>query len=83
MINYVQLDNLPGTSNFLLNVLWDKNQKMTLNELMESVNTEFSKHWDKKEIRQFLNLLIRQDYVEVHRKGLKVYYAALGSDYQL
>lgn len=83
MIDYVQLDNLPGTSNFLLNILWDKNQEMTLNELMESVNKEFSKNWAKKDIHQFLNLLVRQDYVEVRRKGFKTYYIALGSDYEL
>lgn len=34
-------------------------------------------------IQEFVNLLVRMDYVEKKRHGLRVYYAALGSDYEL
>lgn len=47
MTNYVRLDNLPDTPNHLLNILWDRNCEMTLVELTEAVNEDFSKHWKK------------------------------------
>ena len=67
----VFLDNLPDTANMILNILWDRNEEMCTAELTEAVN------------EVYINLLIRMDYVEKKRHGLRVYYTALGSDYEL
>ena len=83
MIDYVELENLPTTSNHLLNILWDRNCAMRLPELANAVNSEFSTQWNKQDIRDFVRFLILADYVERKRSGFHIYYAALGMDYEL
>lgn len=83
MSEYVQLNNIPATANSLLNILWEKNRPMTANELTKTYNQSTSKNWEAREIRQFLNLLVRYDYIEATRHGLKIYYSALGDEYTL
>lgn len=83
MSNYIQLDNIPATANSLLNILWEQNRAMTLSELTKLYNQSTSKSWSQREIRHFLNLLIRFDYIESKRHGLALYYSALGSEYEL
>lgn len=77
------LDNLPDTANMILNILWDKNEEMCTAELTEAVNEVYNRRWEKGLIQEFINLLIRMDYVEKKRHGFRVYYTALGSDYEL
>lgn len=52
-------------------------------ELTEAVNEVYNRRWEKGLIQEFINLLIRMDYVEKKRHGFRVYYTALGSDYKL
>lgn len=52
-------------------------------ELTDAVNEVYNRRWEKNMIQEFINLLIRMDYVEKKRHGLRVYYAALGADYEL
>lgn len=75
---YVRMDNMRDTESYLLNILWDRNQAMKLDGLTAAVNSEYSVNRNKKEIRCFLQRLIKFDYVEKERRGLKVYYKALG-----
>ncbi len=77
------LDNLPDTANMILNILWDKNEEMCTAELTEAVNEVYNRRWEKGLIQEFINLLIQMDYVEKKRHGFRVYYTALGSDYEL
>lgn len=77
------LDNLPDTANMILNILWDRNEEMCTDELTEAVNEVYNRRWEKGLIQEFINLLIRMDYVEKKRHGFRVYYTALGSDYKL
>lgn len=79
----VFLDNLPDTANTILNILWDRNEEMCTAELTEAVNEVYNRRWEKGLIQEFINLLIRMDYVEKKRHGFRVYYTALGSDYKL
>lgn len=76
----VFLDNLLQTANYILNVLWDKNVPMTATQLTEAVNSEYETQWERKEIQEFIKLLVTEDYVDVKRKGLRLYYYALGID---
>lgn len=69
--------------NMILNILWDKNEEMCTAELTEAVNEVYNRRWEKGLIQEFINLLIRMDYVEKKRHGFRVYYTALGSDYEL
>lgn len=80
MIDYIQLDTLPNTSNHLLNILWDRNHEMTLDELTEAVNAEFSTHWEKAEVKKFAQQLVFKSYAVVKYHGFKKYYMALGAD---
>lgn len=66
-----------------LNILWDRNEEMCTAELTEAVNEVYNRRWEKGLIQEFINLLIRMDYVEKKRHGFRVYYTALGSDYEL
>lgn len=76
----VFLDNLPRTANYILNVLWDRNAPMTIAELTEAVNEKYETQWERKDIQKFVRLLINGDYVDVKRKGLHIYYYALGME---
>lgn len=73
----VFLDNLPDTANMILNILWDRNEEMCTAELTEAVNEVYNRRWEKGLIQEWM------DYVEKKRHGFRVYYTALGSDYEL
>ncbi len=77
---YVEMDNMPKTSCQLLNILWAENRALTLEELTELLNTNFSGTWPKHDVMQFLRQLLIGDYAEKRRRGLKTYYAALGCE---
>lgn len=74
MIECVMLDTLPEKANLILNILWDRNHPMSVTELIEAL---------KEEVQDYLRFLLASDYAEKKRKGLKVLYAALGSEYTL
>jgi predicted transcriptional regulator len=83
MENYVELDNIPETACRVLNVLWQQNCELTVSELTETVNEIFGTSWSKGDIRQFVTLLVMEEYVERRRRGLRSYYIALGADFEL
>lgn len=76
----VYLDNLSDTANRVLNVLWDRNDEMSMEELLDAVNTEFHLHKEKSDITEVVRYLVRQEYIEKKRHGLKVRYIALGAE---
>lgn len=86
MIECVMLDTLPEKANLILNILWDRNHPMSVTELIEALKAlkeEFSLSCEKEEVQDYLRFLLASDYAEKKRKGLKVLYAALGSEYTL
>lgn len=80
MENDVILDNLPQTSNLLLNILWDRNKAMTLDEMTEVLKAEYEVDMDRKRVSEFVRVLVFGDYVNKRRKGFHVYYSALGME---
>lgn len=76
----VILDNLPRTANYILNVLWDRNALMTIAELTEAVNEKYETQWKCRDVQKFVRLLVNGDYVVSKRKGLRLYYCALGME---
>ena len=78
----VFLDNLPDTANMILNILWDRNRGMRTNELTQAVNETYHRAWENEVIQEFANLLVGHGYVEKKRRGLRIYYMALGADYE-
>ena len=78
----VFLDNLPDTANMILNILWDRNRGMRTNELTQAVNETYHRAWENEVIQEFANLLVGCGYVEKKRRGLRIYYMALGADYE-
>lgn len=80
MDNEVFLDNLPRTSNRILNILWDRNRAMTAVELTEALKAEYETTMECKEVQEFIKVLVNRDYVDKKRKGFRVYYCALGMD---
>lgn len=79
----VILDNLPATANMIMNILWEENREMTVPELTEAVNREYHTHWEKRDIKQFAEFLVHSDYAEKRYRRWKVYYIALGADFEL
>ncbi len=59
---YVFLDNLPETANQILNVLWIENREMSVEEMTERVNQEFSTNRDWETVKQFLKMFVKWDY---------------------
>lgn len=80
MENEVFLDNLPRTANLLLNILWDRNRAMTLDELTEALNVEYEVDVDRKRVLEFVKALVNHDYVNKRWKGFHIYYSALGME---
>lgn len=72
-----------GHSQYDLKYSVGQNEEMCTAELTEAVNEVYNRRWEKGLIQEFINLLIRMDYVEKKRHGFRVYYTALGSDYEL
>ena len=64
-------------------------ESVFLDNLPDTANMILNILWDRNEemctaeLTEFINLLIRMDYVEKKRHGFRVYYTALGSDYEL
>jgi hypothetical protein len=52
-------------------------------DVSDGVKEEFSLNCEKEEVQDYLRFLLASDYAEKKRKGLKVLYAALGSEYTL
>lgn len=78
----VFLDTLPDAANMILNILWERNEKMCTAELMAAVNEIYHRRWEKRFIQESVNLLIRMDYVKKKRQGFHVYYIALGTEFE-
>lgn len=74
---------IAGEGEFNFEYLWDRNHPMSVTELIEALKEEFSLNCEKEEVQDYLRFLLASDYVEKKRKGLKVLYAALGSEYTL
>ena len=51
MMQYVELGNVPEEANHLINILWDRNRKMTLAELSEGLVTEYSMTLEMQEVQ--------------------------------
>lgn len=78
MIQYVELGIVPEEANHLLNILWDRNRKMSLSELSESLVSEYSMSLEQEEVQNQMELLVDMDYVERKDEEEDTYYVALG-----
>ncbi len=58
-------------------------KEMCTAELTEAVNEVYNRRWEKGLIQEFINLLIGWTMWRRKRHGFRVYYTALGSDYEL
>ena len=82
-MDYIILDNLPESANMILNVLWDKNREMSLEELTQTVDEEFNRRWHKEDIQTFADYLVKADYILRKRHLFHPYYIAVGADFEL
>ena len=73
MMQYVELGNVPEEANHLINILWDRNRKMTLAELSEGLVTEYSMTLEMQEVQNQMELLVDMDYVEHSDEGAEMY----------
>lgn len=78
MMQYVELGNVPEEANHLMNILWDRNRKMSLSELSEELVSEYSMSLEQQEVQNQMELLVDMDYVEHKDEGEDIYYVALG-----
>lgn len=72
-----------GEGEFNFEYFVGSNHPMSVTELIEALKEEFSLNCEKEEVQDYLRFLLASDYAEKKRKGLKVLYAALGSEYTL
>ena len=77
------MDNLSDGINMILNVIWDRNREMSVDELTEAVGAEFHRKWEKDEVQKFADYLVKTDYIMRKRHKLRPYYIAIGADYEL
>ena len=77
----VFLDNLPDTANMILNILWDRNEEMCTAELTEAVNEVYNRRWEKWSDTGIYQSADPDGLCGEKRHGFRVYYTALGSDY--
>lgn len=78
MIQYVELGNVPEEANHLLNLLWDRDRKMSLEELSEGLVSEYSMSLEQEEVKNQMELLVDMDYAEHKDEEEDIYYIALG-----
>ncbi|MBP3489050.1 MAG: hypothetical protein J6K53_11705 [Roseburia sp.] len=78
MMQYVELENVPEEANHLLNLLWDRDRKMSLEELAEGLVSEYSMSLTQEEVKDQMELLVDMDYAEHKDEGEDIYYVALG-----
>lgn len=78
MIQYVELGNVPEEANHLMNILWDRNRKMSLPELSEGLVSEYAMSLEQEEVQNQMELLVDMDYAEHKDEGEDIYYIALG-----
>lgn len=78
MMQYVELGNVPEEANHLMNILWDRNRKMSLPELSEGLVSEYSMSLEQQEVQDQMELLVDMDYVERKDEGEDICYVALG-----
>lgn len=78
MMQYVELENVPEEANHLLNLLWDRDRKMSLEELSEGLVSEYSMSLAQEEVKNQMELLVDMDYAEHKDEREDIYYVALG-----
>ena len=67
MKDEVFLDNLPRTANQILNVLWNRNREMGVDELTDALNQDYVVRLGRREVQRFVRLLLHAEYIEAKK----------------
>lgn len=81
MKDEVFLENLPRPANQILNVLWNRNREMGVDELTDALNQDYVVRLGRREVQRFVRLLLHAEYIEARRYGFHIYYRTLGWEY--
>lgn len=64
---------------YVMKVIWDSEESLALQEIMDTVNRENGKEWKPQTVSTFLSRLVKKGYLELYRKGRYCYYRPLVS----
>lgn len=64
---------------YVMKVIWDSEESLALQEIMDTVNRENGKEWKPQTVSTFLSRLVKKRYLELYRKGRYCYYRPLVS----
>lgn len=62
-----------------MKVIWDSQEELALQEVMDRVNEENGKSWKPQTVSTFLSRLVKKSFLSVYRKGRYSYYQPLVS----
>lgn len=58
----------------VLKVIWAGDSPMTMQEITENVNQQYSRNWQTKTVTTFLSRIVQKGYLTADRKGRQFYY---------
>lgn len=62
-----------------MKVIWDSEEDLALQDVMDGVNGENGKNWKPQTVSTFLARLVKKGFLNVYRKGRYSYYPPLVS----
>lgn len=63
----------------VMKVIWDSEEELALQEVMDRVNEENGKKWKPQTVSTFLARLVHKNFLAVYRKGRYSYYQPIVS----
>lgn len=75
----MEMNAISACERLVMKVIWDSEDELALQEIMNGVNTENNKTWKPQTVSTFLSRLVRKGFLSVYRKGRYSYYQPLVS----
>jgi predicted transcriptional regulator len=61
----------------VMKCVWVSDHEMALPEIVDMVNTKFSKEWKSQTVSTFLARLVKKEFLTLYRSGRQFYYVPL------
>lgn len=72
-------NGISACERLVMKVIWDSEEELALQEIMDKVNEENGKEWKPQTVSTFLSRLVRKNFLTSYRKGRYSYYQPLVS----
>lgn len=67
-------NGISACERMVMKVIWDSQEELALQEVMDRVNEENGKAWKPQTVSTFLSRLVKKSFLGVYRKGRYSYY---------